>query len=371
MKVGILTFHRSNNYGAILQTYALQTVLNGLGVTSQIIDYVRPGKEESFFFPWWGLKNCIINGFTLLHYVKIKRRIVRFQEFRKNFLRISPKSYYSCDELEKGLPEVDAFICGSDQIWRPVLYNDQLRVYCLGFVNAKEVKKIAYAPSFGRSIVSKEFKQIIRPLINDIQYLSVREKTGQKIISQTTGREAQIVIDPSFLLPSEDWSRIALPPCVDPPYVLVYCLSQRRNFCDLVRHVKKVTGLPVVVISPTAMNLIRDVDHVIFDAGPQKFIGLLANASCICTNSFHATAFSLINKRPFWTTPIRLSNSRLIDLLNMIGLSDRQINGAEDFPDAPLEIDYSKAERLLDEARRNSISFLKNALNDECDFVLS
>jgi hypothetical protein len=364
MKVGILTFHRSNNYGAVLQTYALQTVLEQLGFKSQIIDYVRPGKKESLFFSWWGVKNCIINGFTLLRYPKAKRRYERFQEFRKNFLLISRKSYYSCEELEKAPPRVDAFICGSDQIWRPVFNNDQLRVYYLDFVNSKESKKIAYAPSFGISTVSEEFMQFIRPLIDDIPYLSVREKTGQQIISQAVGREAQIVLDPSLLLRLKDWSRIALPPSIDPPYVLVYCLSQKRNFCDLVRHIKKITGLPVVVISPYALNLIPDADHVIFEAGPQEFVGLFANASCICTNSFHATAFSIINKRPFWTTPIRLANSRLADLLDMIGLSDHQVDRTEDFPDAPLEIDYSKAEKLLDEARSNSISFLKNALQD-------
>jgi len=364
MKVGILTFHRSNNYGAVLQTYALQTVLDQLGITSQIIDYVRPGKKELFFSPWWGFKNCIINGFTLIHYSKIILRNARFEEFRKIFFHISPKSYYSCEELEKALPEVDAFICGSDQIWRPVLDKNQLRVYYLDFINSKEVKKIAYAPSFGVSTVSEEFMQFTQPLISDIPYLSVREKTGQQIISQASGREAQIVLDPSLLLQSEDWSRIALPPSVDPPYVLVYCLSQRRNFCDLVKHVKKITGLPVVVISPHALNLIPEADHVIFEAGPQEFVGLFANASCICTNSFHGTAFSLIYRRPFWATPIRLANSRLADLLNMTGLSDRQVGGAEDFPDAPLEIDYSKAGKLLDEARSNSIRFLKNALQD-------
>jgi len=202
--------HRSNNYGAVLQTYALQTVLDQLGITPQIIDYVRPVKEESVFFPWWGFKNCIINGFALLHYPKAKRRHARFQEFRKNFFRISPKSYYTCDDLEKALPELDAFICGSDQIWRPVFDDNQLRVYYLDFVSAQQVKKIAYAPSFGISTVSEEFMQFIRPLINDIPYLSVRERTGQQIVSQAAEREAQIVLDPSLLLRSEDWSRIAL-----------------------------------------------------------------------------------------------------------------------------------------------------------------
>ena len=300
-----------------------------------------------------------------MHYPKAKLRYARFQEFRKNFFRVSPKSYYSCEDLEKALPEVDAFICGSDQVWRPVSDDSRLRVYYLDFADARQVRKIAYAPSFGIATVSEEFIQSIRPFINDIPYLSVREETGRQIVSQAAGREAQIVLDPSLLLASEDWARIALPPCVDPPYILVYCQSQRRNFRDLVRHVKKMTRLPVVVIPATALNLIPDADHVIFEAGPQEFLGLFVNASCICTNSFHGTAFSLINRRPFWTTPIRLANSRLTDFLDMIGLSDRQVDSAEDFPDAPLEIDCSGPQKILDEARRSSINFLKNALNEQ------
>jgi len=363
MKVGILTYHHVN-YGALLQAYALQTVLQQLGNTSQIIEYIKYRKKESVFSRWSGFKNLILNGFTLLRYTKVRRRHERIQEFRKNLFHISPKRYYSRAELEKSLPDVDAFICGSDQIWRPSSDDDKLRVFYLDFVRSKDAKKIAYAPSFGISTVSEQFKQFIRPLINDIPYLSVREKTGQQIICEATGREAQIVLDPTLLLTSEDWSQMASPPRIDAPYVLVYCLSQRRNFCDLVRHVKKTTGLPVVVISAPALNLIPDADHVIFDASPQEFVGLFANANCVCTNSFHGTAFSLINRCPFWTTPHRVANTRLADLLNKIGLSDRQVDDAEKFPDAPLEIDYSKTEVLLDEARSNSIRFLKNALQD-------
>lgn len=364
MEVGILTFHRANNYGAVLQAYALQKVLERLDTKPTIIDYVRSNNDSSVFAPWSTYKNSIINCFTLLRYKKAQKRIQGFKEFRSKLYSLSSDSFYSCDELKKTAREFDAFICGSDQIWRTLDNNDQLRVYYLDFVRVNDAKKIAYAPSFGVSNVSEQYKQFIRRLINDLPYLSVREKTGQRIICEATGRVAQVVLDPTLLLSSEDWSRIASPPRVDPPYVLVYCLSQRRNFCDLVRHVKKTTGLPVVVISASVLNLIPDADHVIFDASPQEFIGLFANATCVCTNSFHGMAFSLINRCPFWTTPHRVANTRLADLLNKIGLSDRQVDDAKKFPDAPLEIDYSKAEKLLDEARSNSISFLKNALQD-------
>ena len=367
MEVGILTFHRANNYGAVLQAYALQKALERLGTKPTIIDYIRSNNDSSVFAPWSTYKNSIINCFTLLRYNKAQKRIQGFKEFRSKLYSLSSDSFYSCDELKKTAREFDAVICGSDQIWRPGSDDDKLRVYYLDFVRVNDAKKIAYAPSFGVSSVSEQYKQFIRPLINDIPYLSVREKTGQQIIREATGRVAQVVLDPTLLLSSEDWSRIASPPRVDPPYVLVYCLSQRRNFCDLVRHVKKSTGLPVVVISASAMNLIPEADHVIFDASPQEFVGLFANAACVCTNSFHGTAFSIINRRPLWTTPHRAFNSRLADLLHTIGLSDRQIECKENFPEFPLEIDYSESEILLEKARNESINFLKNALS--CNYI--
>jgi hypothetical protein len=237
-------------------------------------------------------------------------------------------------------------------------------VFYLDFVSSNDARKIAYAPSFGVAAVSRQFKHFIRPLIEDIHHLSVRERTGQQIIRQTTGREAPVVLDPTLLLSSEDWSQLAVPPRIDPPFVLVYSTSQRRIFLDLVQHVKRRTALPVVVISAAPFNRIWGADHVIFDASPEEFVGLFASAACICTNSFHGMAFSLINRRPFWTTPHPAANTRLADLLDEIGLSDRQVADIGKLGGGLLEIDYSRAEKNLDEARVNSIRFLRKALAD-------
>ena len=364
MKVGILTFHRSNNYGAMLQAYALQTVLRKLHIAPTFIDYSRSSTDVSIFAPWSTWKNVIINCFALLMYPKSRRRIQRFQSFRNELCHISAESYDSCNSLKSIVDKYDAFVCGSDQIWRDIDNYDRTKVYFLAFAN-KANAKIAYAPSFGVSSISDSFKQIIKPFIDDIQHLSVREETGKRIISKTTGRKAEVVLDPTLLLNRTEWLGIAAPLRMKKPYILVYCLSQKRDFCNLVRHIKSKAGLPVVVISASALSLIPEADHIIYDASPEEFVGLFANASCVCTNSFHGTAFSIINRRPFWTTPHNVANSRIADLLQKLELSEHQVAGENKLPESPLEIDYSKAEIMLDKAKKKSINFLKDALS--CD----
>jgi len=362
MKIGIITFFREN-YGAVLQAYALQTVLESLGHSAEIIDYDTTSRcTESLFTPWTSSKGVVLNLFTVLRYRLFVERKQRFADFQKQNLHVSIEKYFSSSELERSLSEYDAFICGSDQVWHPSTDHDRNRAYFLGFVKQGQAIKISYAPSFGVSSVPQSCNQEIQPWINDIPNLSVREETGKAIIEQIAGRQATVVLDPTLLLENAKWDRIAMQTKIERPYVLVYSTSQRGLFSELVKYIKKTTGLPVVVLSLYSLNLIPMADHVIYDAGPSEFIGLFANATCVCTNSFHGTAFSIIYRKPFWSVPHNATNSRIADLLHRIELSNRQVSGPEHFPESPLEIDYAATASLLDRERRQSIDFLKTAL---------
>jgi hypothetical protein len=366
MKIGMLTPHCARNYGGVLQAYALQTVLSQLGHDPQIVNLIPPSrrKDSVFSLPWQqGPKAWANNLLVLLQYSATRRRMARFAEFDNNFLRLSAKEYHSFGEIQEDPPRCDAYVCGSDQLWRPGMHAfDTIRAYLMDFVRKEEAPKIAYAPSFGLSSLTDEYKQTIRPLLDDFTHLSIREKTGQTLIEEITGRQVPIVLDPTLLLKAEHWNSLEAPPRVKPPYILVYCQSQRRNFYDLVSKIKKSAKLPVVVISLLPYNRIPGADHVLYDVSFQEYMGLFAHAACVCTNSFHGTAFSLTYQRPFWTASHESANSRMADLLAKVGLSSRQLGDAEPAPRAPLEIDYSKAEGLLDEARRESMNYLKNAL---------
>lgn len=359
MKTGTITFFRKN-YGAVLQAYALQTVLKSLGHTNEIMDY-----EDNFlsgnalFSKWTDVKEVILNFFTLLRYKSFVKRKKRMLTFQKENMKVSSKRYLSSRDFEKNVSEYDAFICGSDQIWGAKADNDRNRIYFLGFIEQDQAIKISYGPSFGVSTIPKQHSQIVKPWINDIRNLSVREKTGKEIIEQVTGRQANIVLDPTLLLESKIWDSVAKQPSIKEPYILVYSTSQRGLFPKLVKHIKKKTRLPVVVLSLYSLNLIPGADHVIYDAGPKEFIGLFANASCVCTNSFHGTAFSIIYRKPFWSVPHNTTNSRMADLLNRIELSCRQVANQGDFPELPLEIDYSGPVSKIKQYKKESIDFLQ------------
>ena len=367
VKVGMLTLHCARNYGGVLQAYALQTVLSQLGHEPEIINLVPEYRRKDSVFPmdWRGVKPCVYNMLVVLQYIPTKRRMALFAEFSEKFLRLSPREYHTVAEIEEDRAHWDAYVCGSDQLWRPAFAGfDSLRAYFIDFVRQRDVPKVAYAPSFGVSSVSDEYKSRIKPFLDDIKHLSVREKTGQTIIEEITGRKVPVVLDPTLLLKAEDWTSLAAPPRVKPPYVLVYCQSERQNLYDLVREVKQATKLPVAVISLVPFNRIPGADHVFQDVSLSEFPGLFAHAACVCTNSFHGTAFSLIHRRPFWTSPHDSTNSRITDLLDKVGLPQRQIRTTGSLPKDPLEIDYSKAGPALDEARRESMDFLKEALSE-------
>ncbi len=359
MKIGIMTFFR-RNYGAILQAYALQTILGSFGYSSEIIDYVRTG--DSIFTSWTNVKGAILNLFTLLRYKLFLERKLRITEFKKTNLQVSSKKYLSCRELEKSPSEYSTFICGSDQIWNPSDNHDSNLAFFLSFIKQDQATKISYAPSFGVSSIPQSYHQEMQLWINDIPNLSVREETGRAIIEKIAGRQATLVLDPTLLLTSGQWDRVAKPPKLDTPYILVYSTSQRGLFPELVKHIKKITQLPVVVLSLYSLNLIPMADHVIYNAGPSEFVGLFANATCVCTNSFHGTAFSIIYRKPFWSVPHNATNSRMADLLDRIELSNRQVSSPDQFPEAPLEIDYDASISLLNQHRRVSIDFLKSSL---------
>lgn len=362
MKVGTITHFRSN-YGAILQAYALQVALQNLGHDPELIDFditLESGTK------WLDLKlrarQWVIKLFDFFRYRQFRMRNKRIATFKRDNLKISEERYNTFHELAQSSNSYDAFICGSDQVWHPQLTGDSQRASFLSFVKPEQARSISYAPSFGVSSISNLYMEKIRPWVNKIDNLSVREETGKGILWQTTGRKAVIVLDPTLLLEKKQWDRISAPADIGTEYILVYSTSQRGLFPELVRHVKRNTNLPVVVLSLTALNLIPLADRVIYDAGPSEFVGLFANASCVCTNSFHGTAFSIIFRKPFWTVPHNTTNSRMADLLQRIQLSDRQVNAPDRFPAAPLAIDFSKASTLLTREKRNSLAFLKVAL---------
>jgi hypothetical protein len=320
MDVGIITLFRSHNNGAVLQAYALQRVVQGLGHKPSIIDYYPASVKENnrIFKSGFNLAALIRNGYALARYAALKRLSDRFDGFIQEHLPLS-RQYQTATQLEQDSPKFDAYICGSDQVWNPQREKSMGRPYFLSFV-PPGCRRIAYAPSFGVDAIDPARYDEFAQHINAINHLSVREVQGQAIIKQLTGRDALLALDPTLLLSVADWQKLASPITIQEPYILIYCVMAGQ-IAELATKVKQVTGLKTAAIFPALRPIpIPGVDFVLNDVGPAQFIGLFNQAAGIVTNTFHGAAFSIINRKPFLVTPAT-NPARLISLLGISGLS--------------------------------------------------
>ena len=219
-KVGIITFHFVNNFGGALQAYALQrAVADRCNVNTEIIDYrnwfIRL-TDRIRLFPISNDIDEILSGLKTMRF-RIQRRH-KFGNFIKQNVKLT-RTYINHFQIVKNPPLADKYICGSDQIWNPFLTMGVASNYFLAFEKNPE-KKIAYAPSFGTDGVASRYKKKIKKYLETFGYLSVREKSGQTLIKEMTGRESKRLIDPTFLLEKEEWKKLGKNPLVsNEPYI--------------------------------------------------------------------------------------------------------------------------------------------------------
>lgn len=383
MRIGIITILKVGNYGAELQAYALQRELALLGFDAEIIDYLHY-KHPDFVRTRRArplVKIGMGNRFKerLLPWVERVRRMVQGKNgdslrqcelFHRTHTRLSSRTYRTVDALYEADHPYDVFMVGSDQVWNPRT-NVSLEPYFLTFAPSGK-KTISYASSFGVSSIPPHAEQLYAKWLKHIQYLSVREEQGVRIIRQLTRRTAEHVLDPTLLLGAGQWRRIQQPPRIDVPYVLLYDVVRSAYAVDLAKHIAALRGWSVVRISGGARTGQTGVIDVA-DAGPAEFVGLFAQAAFVVTNSFHGTAFSVTFRRPFFTVvPQGKSNtSRLHSFLNSVSLDDRLVGEGTQFPSADsLALDFSKAHVRLECFRAKSVAFLQKSLTDPVGFPL-
>ena len=365
--VGIITLHRAHNFGAVLQAFALQHTIKGLGHSCAIIDYVPSSPfivpPGPFLFP----KNLNDFKYDLRTLQNLRSRMTlreRFAGFRSNRLALTSNPYHKAGDF--ACPEFDALITGSDQVWHPNgLGGEEGQVFFLGF--SFSGRRIAYAPSFGVDEIPSPCFERMGNLIRNFDFLSAREKSGCRIIRELTGREAEHVLDPTLLLPAAEYGRIAAMPSQKAPFLLVYLQEYSKEILDLAGRTQSLLKLPIVVVTPPRYDF-RDfkfADKVVRDAGPAEFLGWIKHASAVCTNSFHGIIFSLIYKKTFLSVPRFQKNDRLHDLLERAGLLSRQLTDPVELRAGdPLlgPIDYAPVELRLQEAKERSLAYLKRAL---------
>ena len=365
MKTGLVTFYHIHHYGALLQAYATERSVERCGSQCEIVDYYVNQNNDLFRRPT-GLGSAAADVHTALHYAPLKARYQRFEDFSKQYLRISGRRFESMEELKSAELPYDVILSGSDQIWNPKIFPDG-RFDPVFFGAFSRRRKIAYAPSFGIPHVPEGMEEELRGYLAGFSHVSVRERQGQAIVEEVTGKTVPVVLDPTLLLDREEWGAIAQPPA-DKGYILCYCISKPGALSPYIHALAEKTGLPVVQLCGIRQK-VHPKAKCVLDAGPAEFLGLFQNASYVCTNSFHGTVFSVQFQKPFFTAvaPLELAapeSSRTFSILSRLGLTGRII-GKGDTAGLDDAIDWASVDRRLEEARQSSLAYLRAALADE------
>lgn len=374
MKVGIITFQRATNYGAVLQAYALQTKIRSMDVEAYIVDYRndRVDRMYSCFFPKvlfgkgvnpFVLLKRLVKGLLNLHENRLKRRI--FDDFLERYLCRTQK-FESFEELRRVQKEFDYFICGSDQVWNlGVTDNDP--VYFLKFTTEK--KKIAYAASLGTQRLLNEKVEIYKNYLSDFSMISVRERTSEQLLHEITGKEVKYVLDPTLLF-RDEWIKCCEPVAhlENTNYILFYELYDMKNKAlqTFTKRLSEILNLKIVHIGKNKYFKGKKVINIV--PKPDQWVWLVMNARYVVTNSFHGTAFSINFNRPFFTGLLlpedRPANVRMRDLLAELGLESRILDYESCYNNIGLdeEIDWKNVEAKLLVLKKNSEVFLSQVL---------
>ena len=368
MKIAIITFHGSHNYGSVLQAYATSTYLRGLGYDVEIINLRSQAQKDAYRIYTrrrFSVRQFVDVCFTTLTYGQRKRRFDNFEYFINHILPVTKKEYATGTELHDSELDYDIYVTGSDQVWNPEC-PDFDTAYYLAFTTASQ-KRIAYAPSLGKSSFDYDDKELIRHLLQNIDYISCREKQGCEILRSLTDNPVTHVCDPVVLLDKHNWDEFAVAPKIDQPYILTYFLNNNHGDRSQVDYLRKKTGYKVIALNEYLRDWLNPHIELKLDVTPQEFVGLIKHAAIVCTNSFHATAFSVIFQKQFFTaiasqTQVANNNdSRKIDFLTSLGLESRLLpNGTT--PDLNAAVDYEKAQSKLNVFRTASAAFLIKAL---------
>ena len=343
MKIGILTYQRAENYGALLQAYAMMTYLKSLGHEVSFVDY-WPKYHADYFkiFSWKTFKRKGMKGkiLMILNYILPTKHVRkhRLQRFMHERLGLNKKAIYT--DANATTEHYDVVIYGSDQIWRKQnLGGVGFDKWYYGSSNVVADKKVVYAGSMGVIESSEEDDEYVKKMMDNFDSISVRENDLKDHL-QKLGVDSIQVIDPVFLLTKEQWRSLKAPSKHKGEYILFYNLlnsNQARQFADQLSLEK---GLPVIEINKNPFK------GTVCDASVERFLQLIDDAAYVVSNSFHGVALSLIFEKQFYAVGMGRRSNRVLSLLSSIDVSPRYIP-EKGMDQLDQEIDYHLVKEKL------------------------
>lgn len=384
-RIGIITIHNSPNYGACLQSFALYEYIRRLGHEVEVIDLHRPTHPDYIasrrFVPCSHRFETTSQRIKRIIKTGIKWLIRREKTLRTNICKTPPLSalqlfdtfnkqirlthpFKKIDELYAEPPVFDTYVTGSDQVWNPT------QAYCiepyfLTFV--KQGRKISYASSIGIGAdkLTPQEQRKFKKWLSKYDRISVREISAQKFLTDLTGKEISYVADPTFLLDRSSWSNWAEVP-KDDDYILVFTLAYEREIVEYAIRLSEESGKKLIVLGIDQPE--ADGYTAVKDATVRQWLGYIAKADMVITDSYHCTVFSIIlNARRFFTyiSPHSERGSRITDLFKLFGLErnllDVRLNQSYKTLDKIVP-DYNKIKTVFDSEQLRSREFLDESL---------
>lgn len=363
-KVAVSTIFYVCNYGTVLQAYATQQILDRLGYESEIIRYIPERLSNRRVLLSTGdasrsraLRNVVSIAVRTPGNI-INRRI--FDRFAEKHLTLTEKTYKNVQEVASSLPDAEIFMTGSDQVWNS-RYNEGIdAVYYLSFV-PEDKKKISYAASIGGDDFEEDEKIEIKRILERYDAISVREKSAKEAISALGIDGVEHVLDPTMLLYKDEWKKLVSPRRVNNRYLLIYTLGRDKTLIDIGAAIAKERGLKLVKIGLDFLWSLKLHKNDQF-CTPNEFLSYFWYADYVVTNSFHGLCFSLNFDKQFSIVLPKTYATRLESLLEQFELTSRTVRSVGDLYHQKSSIDYTAVNKRIDDARRHSLSFLRNAL---------
>lgn len=387
IKVGIIThYNNSRNYGGVLQAYALCRILKQLNVDSEQISFpltvtyvpwkkvpTRAGQKILYYLRQGILVNLIIGklkttlrSFALrFMYPELKqKRTVAFSHFTNDLIPHSSKVYTS-ESIHECAELYDIFITGSDQVWNLHWYNP---AYFLDFVPEGK-PKYSYAASMSMDFLTADEESLLREHLKGFSDISVREYQTADNLSEILGRSVHWVLDPTLLLSTEEWSGLCTARMIEEPYMFCYFLNKENTKRRAASMYAKQKNLKIVTI-PHLNGSFTATDMYFGDIrleapSPEQFLSLIKYASCIFTDSFHATVFSYLFEKEYYVfcrDRQKGMDLRIYSLLELFGTQERFCNTREkcnlDYLFQLKKLDYSSISPIFQSLKEESVAFL-------------
>ena len=363
-KIGICTlYYKNRNYGANLQAYALQTVINSLGFHAEIISYYNNTKWHNLLSK---IKQSLRRRKPYDNDIRIRNN--RIDQFN---MSIPHSELFYSNTINRARSNYDCFITGSDQVWNPDWINDYTSLEFVG----RSKQTLSYAASTGRIHFDEKQRMKLKKAMENTQYISIREKESIPELESLTSKKIEYVLDPTMLLTRNDWNKICSERLIKEKYLFCYFLGDNENVRKVARDYARCRKLKLVTL-PFLNGRYRKVDdgfgdYMLYDVSPKELISLFRYASFVMTDSFHAAVFSHIYAREFIVSGGGKNEMgcRMLSLTELFGTEIRYIKEHQDvsidkliaLEEETLKLRYDQYEMMKDK----SWNFLKGALSDD------